>query len=232
METKLKSALRIIPWQLIVESIFIALAWFFLPLWVFILAAIYFYLSPLILPLESLSLFLIFLILALILPINILIALIIGIAFALILGIKNLIFIDRGMVSEIIFFLFFFLIYLLFFSSYSFISLSSIGTGCLIFLASYFLILNLIKNQGYLKNYQRLVSLVISFIIFQLMIISLLLPIDYYFKIALNLAFLVIVIDLTLQYLKRKLTSEKILIDLTMFFILIASIFFTANWIL
>lgn len=102
METKLPSILRRIPWSLALKSLAAGLAWYALPLWAALLAAVYFYFAPLFEARKFAFPFLVLLFLMWAEPVSFLMALVLAGVFFLLLGIKDLVFIDRSSAYEIL----------------------------------------------------------------------------------------------------------------------------------
>ncbi|MCL4437431.1 hypothetical protein M1513_00080 [Patescibacteria group bacterium] len=231
MAIKLKSALKTIPWSLAAKAVITAGSWLLLPFWVFVLVVFYFYFIPLFRPFKFIALFLSFLILAFLLPVNWAAALALAVVFFLILGIKDLIFIERRTVYEISVLLISLLAFISFFSIYSFLDISSLKGVVLILILGYFLLRGLIDylRTGTDNRAVDLASFVISLIISELLLVLLIMPFDFYSRLALTFLVFILLLDLNIHYFERKLTNRKILIDFTIFFILAAVILASIN---
>jgi hypothetical protein len=232
MVIKLKSVLRAVPWSLVAKAAIIGAVWLYLPFWLFILAALYFYFIPFFRPFKFAAAFLIFLVLAGILPFYWWVAAILAIIYALILGVKDLVFIDRRFAYETLVFFLFFLAFAVYFLNYHFLEGSAVLASVLMTIFGYFLIKNLmdylkINVSGRLK---RTASFLIVFLVAEIIFVLLLLPFDFYPRLALGFLFFVFLVDLVLSYLEAKLTNRKILIDFTIFFAMAVIILASVNW--
>ncbi|MCL5733773.1 MAG: hypothetical protein M1334_03940 [Patescibacteria group bacterium] len=231
MATKLKSALKTIPWSLAAKAVITGCSWLYLPFWIFILVSFYFYFVPLFRPFKFAAIFLSFLVLAFLLPANWVTALALVVVFFLLLGIKDLVFIERRTAYEIAVLLIFLLAFTSFFLNYSFLEVSAINGIVLILVFGYFLIKNLMSylRTGTDDRVVNLASFVISFIISESLVVLLVMPFDFYPRLALAFLTLILLLDLNINYFEKKLTNRKILIDFTIFFILAAIILAAIN---
>ncbi len=232
MARKLKSTLKAVPWFLAAKAIIVGAVWLYLPFWIFILAAFYFYLVPLFRPFKFAVSFIIFLVLAAILPAYWWIAAALAVVYALILGVKDLIFIDRRFAYETLFSFLFFIAFAVYFLNFHFLESSAVLAAALMAVFGYLLIESLmdylrLNASGSLK---KTASFLIALLSAEMIIILLILPLDFYSRLAFSFLFFVFTIDLVLSYLETKLTNRKVLIDFTIFFTLAAVILASVNW--
>lgn len=206
--------------------------WLFLPFWIFLAASFYFYFFPFFQPLRLALPFFLTLIAAAILPANIWLALFLAALFFLILGIKNLIFVNRLAAHQFLVFFLLFLLFLSFFSGFEnwqhwIVSFSVFGVSAVFLL----LAKELVDYGG--GTGRRRTFFILGFgalLIWQLCLVLLFLPLNYFYETALLLLSAVFLLDVLLEHLKNKLDGRKILTDFSIFFALSAVILASARW--
>jgi len=238
MEAKLKLILKQIPWSLVLKAAAFSLAWLFLPAWISFVLALYFYFWPFFHSRKLLFPFVLFLLFALGLPGTFWFAAVLGAIFFSILGIKNLIFVNRFGNHQFLAFLLFFLAELSFFFSVErwndwrapFLSL---GTGLLFF----FLTRQLLryveppKEMGLpLGSPASLGAGIGSFLVWQLSLAILFLPLNPLYQTALLFLVTVILADFLLERARGRLDRRKLLTDFSIFFIIVSFILISAEW--
>ena len=101
MAARLRLVHELIPWSLVIKGVLFAAAWFFLPFWLFVVAAAFLFFRP---PFQGARFFPIFLFLLWLTsvlspqPREIFF---VSALFLVSLGIKNLVFVDRALASEV-----------------------------------------------------------------------------------------------------------------------------------
>ena len=206
--------------------------WLFLPFWIFLAATFYFYFFPFFQPLRLALPFFLTLVTAAILPANVWFSLFIAALFFLILGIKNLIFVKRFGAHQLLVFFLLFLTFLSFFSGFEtwqrwIVSLFAFGVSAV------FLLLAKELADYHSESSRRRTFLTIglgALFIWQLCLILLFLPLNYFYETALLFLSAVFLLDILLEHLKNRLDSRKILADFSIFFVFTAVILASARW--
>jgi hypothetical protein len=217
---------------LVIKSFILSLSWFFLPFWAFFVVSFYFYLVPFFRPFKLLVPFILTLATAFIVPHSPWFGVFLAILFFLLLGIKNLIFINRFDNHQLVVFLILFLIFFGFFRHFedwqkSIISLASLGLGL-----SFFFLFNELadysKESG--KKSKIFISGLGSFLLWQVAMAVLFLPLNYFYQTAILFLFSVILTDILLEYFGGKIGKRKILWDFSIFFVIAVIVLASANW--
>ncbi len=236
LNEKIKSAipLRLSLQRLLLKSAIFSLSWFFLPFWLFLIPAFYFYFFPLFNSKQLALPFFLTLLAAAILPQNFWFSLFFGILLYLIIGIKNLLFVNRSVHHQFLVFLLLFLIFYGFFSGFESwqrwdISLWALGPS-LVFL---FLVKELADYNSLAGHWQKnLIIGLASFIIWQLSLAIFFLPLNYFYATALLFLVAVLLADILLEYFDGHLARQKILVDFSIFFVLAVIILASSKWVL
>jgi hypothetical protein len=235
MAAKLKSILKQIHWSSILRAAIFALAWFWLPFWLFLLIALYLYFVPLFQAGKLAIPFLALLFLCFIEPTGLIFAVVFGALFYGILLVKDLILIDRRSAYEIVVlmlsFIFFRAFYLKFdkgIDGYALISSFLIA-------AVFGLLLNAfvdcfkesISSTALLKRVAVLLSFVLMW---QILIVGLFLPIDFVYQSVLAFLGAILLTDLVPEHLFGGLTRAKVLTTATAVFTLLVIVLGSARW--
>lgn len=233
MAVKLRSILRPIPWSLPLKSAVLGLALFFLPFWVFLIAAFYFYLFPSFQLTKLIWPFLAAVALASFWDQSWWVAALTAVIFFLILGIRELIFIERFPAYEILDYLLFFFLFFTFFSHFSFLQ-GWPAVWLLILAAVFYLLLkSLFDYEGDMFSSRRQKVLVLglaTLLIYELILVLLFLPLNVYYQTAVLFLFAVVLENFLADYLKSSLDRQKILVGFSVFFAWIAVILASARW--
>ena len=252
--------------------------WLFLPFWIFLAAAFYFYFFPFFQPLRLALPFFLTLVMAAIYrsadPGNVWFSVFIALLFFLILGIKNLIFVNRFMAHQLLVFFLLFLTFLSFFSGFETwrswtISFFALGVSAIFLLlvkelADYY---SPLESHGWkavdeeragasqpefreakfrrggshglasmlhnVESSRRRTFLTIglgALFIWQLCLILLFLPLNYFYQTALLFLSAVLLIDILIEHLNNRLDRRKILANFSIFFVFAAVILVSARW--
>lgn len=172
-------------------------------------------------------------VLAAVLSPNVLFALFLGTLFFLILGIKNLILVNRFASRQLVAFLLLFLVFLSFFSQFENwqawpISFWWLGIVLVVFC--------LIKESADYRpepprRQKFLVAGLGSLFIWQIGLVALFLPLNYFYQTALLFLSAVFLIDVLLDYLNSRLHRRKILTNFSIFLVLLGIIMASAKWV-
>jgi hypothetical protein len=235
MVLELKLVLKKIHWSLITKSLILGLVWFIFPYWFFLILSLFFYFIPIFRPFNLFFPFLIFIFVSKNIDLSFWNGLLIAILFFFILGIKDLIIIHRGLAYEFLGFLFFIIFTLNFFQKFN------LGFGILNILIAllialfYFLFF---KNQIYFesefgelnsKNFKIGLG-IISFFIWQLILILNFLPLNFYLQSAILILFAVLAFEVILNYSFFGLNKQFLLANVLIFIILFILILMFNQW--
>lgn len=214
----------------------ISFLWLFLPFWIFLAAALYFYFFPFFQPLRLALPFFLTLVTAAIRqpadPGSFWFALFIAALFFLIFGIKNLIFVKRAEAHQLLVFSLLFLTFLSFFSGFEAwqhwtISFFALGASAVFF----FLAKELAEYNPESSRRRTFLTLGLgALFIWQLCLILLFLPLNYFYETAILFLSAVLLLDILLEHLKNRLDRRKLLADFSIFFVFTAVILASARW--
>ena len=217
---------------LLLKACVFGLSWLFMPFWFFLLVAVYFYFVPFFQPFKLLIPFILTLAAAAAVPYGFWFAAFLGLLFFLLLGIKNLIFVNRFENHQLMVFLLLFLIFFGLFSNFEnwqrwTVSIGLLGAGL-----SFFFLFEELADYSRERSESRkmLVAGLGSFILWQAASVIIFLPLNHFYQTALLFLSSVIVADIFLEYLAKKLDRRKILNDFSIFFVLVSVILASANW--
>ncbi len=220
--------------SLLVKSVIFALAWLYLPFWIFFLAAVYFYLVPLFRPGRLLLPFAAIIFFSFIEEPSALFAFLFGAIFFLIIGIKDLILINRGAATEALSLLLSFLLSIEYFLNIS--RWDSFWVVFWAFLAAtpiFFLSRLFIGQEDgrACKQGRRDTTLVVTaFLIMQLLIALTFAPLNFLYQSAIFFVFALILLECAADYCAGLLSRRKILLNLSIFFIFVSIILGSAQW--
>jgi hypothetical protein len=229
MVVRLKSISRRIHWSLALRAAIFALAWIWLPFWLFFLVALYLYFIPwfhvrnLVVPFFAL------LILSYLQVPSVAFAFIFGVIFYVILLIKGLLVIDRRATYELLVFV------LSFFLLRDFYARFNEGAGgaalCYAFLAA--ALIAWLMGSFIQSFHERKESLAVwlAFLLFsQIIIVGLFLPVDFIYQSAVVFLVTVLIIDLVSDHLSGGLTRTKLLTAATALSALFVIVLGSARW--
>jgi hypothetical protein len=213
-----------------------ALAWFFLPFWLFFLIALYLYFVPLFRMRFLDALFFAILVLAYIHPVNFLFAVLLFGLFAYILLIKNLLLIDRKSAYELLVFALTFFLLRDFYGQFNAgISFVAVGWGLLLALLIGVLLNSFMSSQGAVGDkpgMRRISSWLCFLVMWQLIILALFLPLDFIYQSIIVFLLGITILDLVPEYYLGSLTREKIYLTGTTVFAVLVIVLASARWVL
>jgi hypothetical protein len=205
MAEKLKSISRQIHWSLLLRAALFALAWFFLPFWLFLLVALYLYLIPFFNSRRLFWPFFALLVLTYLEPGNLVYLIFFAAFFYYLLLIKNLLLIDRKSAYELL------VLALSFFLIRSFyeqlgtglLTAASLWYGFLLAVLIGFLVGSFIRyfseNAGK-DPVRRLSAWLVFILVWQFLSLGLFLPLDFVYQSAVVFLASVLVIDLVPEH--------------------------------
>ncbi len=236
MAGKLKSILTQTPWFLARNALVFALAWLFLPFWLFCFVALALYFFPFFCPFRLWLPFFLILFFAYIISPNGWAAVFLGVLFALLLGIKRLRIVGRFHAHQILIYLISFLLFLNFFSRTPALAgwgvfVSSAVTGA----AYFFLFLRLFQQSSgstsRLENRKKtLVVGLVSLLLWQAMLTFMFLPMRFFSQAALLFLFAITATEIAVIYLDNALSRKKLLAEFSIFFALAVFILALNQW--
>ncbi len=235
MEGTLKSILRRIHWSSAVKAFVFALAWLWLPSWVFVLISFGAYFIPFFRAGKLLIPFLTLLVLGLLQPPSLLFAAIFGLILYIILLIKDLLLIDRRSAHELVTLALAFLLLRAFYIHFN----QGISGGAFLvaFLTSILLALltrgiMVLPDEGITTkdNVVRIATWLSALLFMEIMVMGLFLPLDFVYQSVIVFLVATIVIDLVPQYLAATLTRTKALTTATVLFALLVIVISSARW--
>jgi hypothetical protein len=199
MAAKLKSILRQIHWSLLLKAAIFALAWFFLPFWLFLLVALYLYFIPFFQSRQLFWPFFVLLVLTFIEPPVLPFFFIFALLFYFLLLLKNLLLIDRKSAYELLVIALSFFLIRSFYESFgaNVITGASIWHGFLLAAFIGLLVASFLRYFSDTKNRSRRVAGWLTFIlIWQFLILGLFLPLDFVYQSVIIFLVSVAIIDL------------------------------------
>lgn len=235
METKLKSILSRIHWSLALKAAVFGAAWFIFPFWAFALIGLYFYFFPFFNSAKFLLPFLILVFLAGTQPENVWFSIFLAVLFYLILGIKNLMIIKRSEASEVLIMLVLFSVFVRFFSAVDNWSgyLAFFGF-LLVGILSFLLLSGLMtvgsEARGKIRNKPKIYVAILAFILWQVSLAVLFLPLNFLYQSALMFVFAATIVGLFMDHLRGELTRYRILANFSIFFTFTVIILGSAQW--
>lgn len=236
MAEKLKLILKRIHWSLVVKTLVFGLVWLFLPHWLFLILAVYFYFVPLFKPLPLLFPFFLTLILGYAIPRSFFMAVFLASIFYLILGIKDLVFVERKDAYETLTLLLVFIMLFKFVNG--FLGWADWYLPVLLLLVSvalYWLFSGFYKYSRPVDHkahgVRDFLSLgLFAFFEFQIVLVTLLLPISYFYKISLVFLTAMLLSRLVLINLVGEVKRRQWLLYFSIFFVFLVFIFTSSQW--
>ncbi len=240
MAEKLKSISKRIHWSSLLKAAVFAGAWLFSPFWVFVPVALYLYFIPWFRAGRLLMPFLALLLLTGNTSYGLFMAIAFGVLFYGILIVKDLLILDRRSAHEIILFAIT-LLYVRHFYGVSNMGVTGAALlsaffagGVIALLFRNFVATSLIEEKG-IKNFvppalQRSTFWLIFFVVTQILVAGLFLPLDFIYQSIVAFLIIVPLIDLTAEYFFGSLNRNKILGLMSVTFALLAVIFTSVHW--
>ncbi len=239
MVEKLKSILRRISWSLVLKALFFAVAWWALPFWLFLIIAFYLYFVPITGAGTVSASFFVLILITLLQKQSIIFAVIFGVVFYFLLLIKDLIIIDRRFAYDALMLVLSYLLIRGFFlnvgGSFGWWSLMD---SAIVAMAASALVGSFIKNFSALpegapyekRSFRRMLGWMTFLLMWQLLIVGLLLPLNYLYQSAIVFLVAIIILDLVPQHIFGELTRVKVLATGTIIFSLLVIVLASARW--
>lgn len=217
---------------LIFKAFIFGLGWLLLPFWMFLLVALYLYLVPFFQPFNLIVPYIMTIAAAAALPYGLWFAIFLGVLFFLLVGIKNLILVNRFENHQLMVFLLFFLLFFGFFSGFENWQKWTSSAALFGVAAAFFLLFRELADYypDAPDGKKILVAGIGSVLIWQAASAIIFLPLNYFYQTAILFLAAIILTDILLEYLVRKLDRKKILWNFSVFFALMAAILASANW--
>ena len=223
---------------LLLKAAFLAVLWRVVPFWLFLLVALWLYLSPLFRPLEMGLPFLLTLCFAGILPANFWSTAFLGTLFFLILGIKDLILVERENAYRVLLFLLFFLIFLNFFSEFNTFERSTALLSLFAIVVLTFLLLHGFVRYSRLgsarvgapRRREKLALGLLAFLVGEIGMALLFVPLNAFYQAALLFLSTVIGTEMMVDRLEERLDHDRILVRFSLFFIFVVCILAANQW--
>ena len=243
MISKLKERLWSLRGTIIRAAIF-AVAWGVLPFWLFFLIALYLFFVP---PAQAGTIvvpFIVLMGLTLFTPVGFLMVVVFGLLFWYILLIKELYLIDRKVAYETLSLILIFLVFRLFYEQLGagFAVPASFIFAILIAAAGGFLFSSFVglfstgigdgpMDGARARRLRRVTAGAISFLIFEILLTGLFLPLDFIYQTAITFILTVLTLDLSSRHLMGgSLTRERVLVVSSTAFALLVIMLGSARW--
>jgi hypothetical protein len=230
MAALLKSISKQIHWSLLGRAAVFALAWFFLPGWLFFVVAIALYSIP---PFRTKDLAIPFLVLfgmCLVGTPSVMLAIVYGILFYGILLIKDLLVIDRrsgqGMLVMALSFLLFREFFLLFTTG---ATSGAIWVALVVAIAVGAMVASIITDHEEI-DLRRIAIWSAILITFQTLVVCLFLPVDFIYQSIIAFLVMVAFIDLVPSYFSRELSFSRVRGTVMIIFSLLVVVLASASW--
>ncbi len=240
MAAKFVSITKQIPWSLLLKAFFCGCLWLFAPFWLFVIGALFFYFVPLFRPWRFLFPFLTVFAISLLLPATLWSALFLGALFFLLLGVKDLVFVHRFQSYEAFVFLLFAAVFLLsfqlIFSWEHFLSFALIGIDGIVFvgagasLLSYHRALRTPESPNEGGGQELLLLWTAGFLVWQLGIALLMLPLTFFSQTAILFVFSVLLLELFVEKSEGRLTRRTLFAYAAAFFLVVVFVLTAAEW--
>ncbi|RJP44175.1 hypothetical protein C4587_02200 [Candidatus Parcubacteria bacterium] len=239
MEAKLKSAIRRIPWSLVLKTGAVGVIWLTLPVWIAVCAALCFYFVPAFQVRKlalSFALFLWFLAFLDPTPWR---AILIASIFYLILGIKDLVLIDRASAYETLILLIVAGLFLQFFSQAEFpVGLRMLASTSLLGFLFFLLMRGFLHHPDTPPSLFRptsgfrefFLAALGGFVIWQGAIVLLFLPINLFYQSAILFLIALVFLEVFPYHNGGRLTRGRVVMIFSAFFVLSTVIAATAEW--
>lgn len=241
MAEKLKSILRQTNWSSVVKAVLFGVAWWALPWWLFLIVALYLYFVPITGAGKVSVPFLVLLLISFLEPQGIISAILFIAVFYFMLLVKDLLIIDRRTAYEMLMLVLAYLLIRGFFLNVG----SSFGYQAFIdsiiaAIAVSAMVGSFIKNFSAVpddaareaRSFRRMLGWMTFILMWQLLLVGLLLPLDFLYQSAIVFLVAVVLMDLVPQYVFGELSRTKILATSTVLFTLLVIVSASARWVL
>ena len=244
MVIKLRLILRRIPWSLPVKAFFLALAWFEFPYWIFTILAFALYFFPLFQTRLMFVPFLLLIALAFAAPVSVWFTMVLASAFFLLFGIKELHFIGREKAYEALVLLLLFssviLLFLRFenweypYTAFWMLTLSIFFVALMRDLTLYVRFGNYSRHEIHMTSRERIRQTAViglaAFLLWQISIAILFLPISFFHQAALLFFAAAVLLEFLLEYFGGTLGRRDILMNFSFFFLLVVFVLTASEW--
>jgi len=231
MEGKLRSITKRIHWSLILKAVAVGASWVYLPEWLSVALAIFFYFSSFFRIRHMGVPFLSALILAHVLGQNILGGLFLAACLFLVFGLKELVFIDRrSAYAGLIFLIFFFASFLLYENLDAWNGWFPVK-GLLFAWLFWALVRGfLLEAEEGLPERTPLALGALSFVFWEIIMVIAFLPLDFLYQAGIAIFMAFVFFEWLVDYSRGNLAKNKILLYISLLFILVTLIFAFAKW--
>ncbi|MBU6500379.1 MAG: hypothetical protein KGJ89_00930 [Patescibacteria group bacterium] len=221
----------------VVKAVIFGAAWFFLPFWIFFLIALYMYFVPFFRPIKLLLPFAVLIFFSIAEPAGLPFAVLLSLVFYLILGIKDLIFIGRKSAHEILVLAIMFLTFIKFFAKFDNWGTVAGFVWMIVIAAVFFFLINEFlrfadrpDSSGGARIPPSIIAGISAIIIWQISLVALLLPINFFYQSALVFLTATMLMELAADYSAGILIKDKVLISFSIFFSFLVVILGLAQW--
>jgi len=239
MAARLKSISRQIHWSLLLKAAVFALAWFWLPFWLFFFVALYLYFVPLFQSRKLAVPFFVLLILSYAQPPSALFALVFGAIFYAIFLIKDLLVIDRRSAYELLVLALSFLLLRGFYMKFDegiegwALWYAFLAAAALALLVRSFL--DALSGEGpveahFRRREEHMAGWFSFLLLAQTLIAGLFLPLDFIYQSALVFLVVVLLVELLQEHFSTGLSRTKILTTAMTVFTLFVVVLGSARW--
>ena len=213
------------------RAFFLGGSWYFLPFWIFVPIACFFYFIPLFHRAKLVVPFIAILVLGALFPQNAIGAVSFGVMWFLLLGIRDLLFIDRAVVYEILSFLLLVFASLVLFHGVAQVGVSSWLVGWAALTLLFFLLLRgFLDYAGAERNGRLLVAGIFALLFWQWSVVTLLLPFHFMAQTALLFLFGAALIEFAFHYLGGTFTPKKAAVTGSVFLAAVFVMFLISRW--
>ncbi len=231
MVEKLKSISKKIHWSLVLKAAAVGLSWVYLPEWLAVVLALVFYFSSLFRVKHMGIPFISAVVIAHILGANILAGIFLAVCLFLIFGLKELVFIDRkSAYTALIFLIFFFTSFLLYENLDAWSAWFPVKSLIFAWLFWVFVHGFLIEAEGGATGRTPLILGALAFVFWEIATAVAFLPLDFLYHAGIMIFFAFVFFEWFLDYSRGGLSKNKILLYISLLFILVTLIFSFAKW--
>ena len=235
MVAKLKSISRRIHWSLVLRAVIFALAWAWLPFWLFLLIALYLYFIPWFHAGKLAVPFFVLLLLTYVQMPGIIYLIVFGALFYYLLLIKNLLLIDRRSAYELLILALSFLLLRDFYAGFNegingtALLYAFLVAGVLALLFRSFI--GALHDEAAVRRGITRTAVWLSFILLsQVLIVGLFLPLDFIYQSVLVFLVVVLLTDLVPEYLLAGFSRTRTLVAAMTIFALFVIVLGSARW--
>jgi hypothetical protein len=242
MEERLKSISRRISWSSLLRAVIFAAAWWVTPFWLFLIIALYLYYVPIAGAGKVSAPFWVLMLLSFLEPQGWLFAIVLGAVFYFILLIKDLLIIDRRTSYEVLVFVLSYLMMRGFFlhlgengfGGWSFIG--AVGVALVLTLLFRSFLGNFLPGNEAVpqasRPFRRAVGWIMFIVTWQLLIVGLFLPFNFFYQAAVIFLVLTALMSLVSQHAFGELNRTKTLATSMVVFVFLTIILASARWTL